>query len=85
MKGYQDFFRKDISEIQTTRGRTAYAVGQDSPEMNKVDRIYRFRDQMIERGDIQVILPEEEHKRHQKEGTYPVTAQLAADWANSPS
>ena len=51
--------------------------------MNKVEQIYRFRDEMIERGDIQVILPEEEHRRHQKEGTFPITTQLSLDWSNS--
>ena len=74
LKGYQDFFRKDISEIQTTRGKTAYAVESDSPEMNKVEKIYRCRDEKIEKGEIHMILPEEEHKRHQKEGTFALAA-----------
>jgi hypothetical protein len=39
--------------------------------MNEVERIYRLRDQKIERGEIHIILPEEEHRKHQKDGTFP--------------
>ena len=39
--------------------------------MNEVERIYRLRDQRIERGEIHIILPEEEHRKHQKDGTFP--------------
>ena len=42
-----------------------------APEMNEVERIYRLRDERIERGEIHIILPEEEHRKHQKDGTFP--------------
>ena len=55
-----------------TKGKTIYAVEQDSPEFNEVERIYRLRAEKIERGEIGVILCEEEHKKHIKEGTFPI-------------
>ena len=44
----------------------------NSPEITEVERIYRARDQRIERGElVGIVLTEEEHKKHQKEGTLP--------------
>jgi hypothetical protein len=41
--------------------------------MNEVERIFRNRDQRIDCGElIGIILTEEEHKKHQKEGTLPI-------------
>lgn len=46
--------------------------------MNEVERIYRLRDQKIERGEIHIILPEEEHRKHQKDGTFPGPGSFSA-------
>ena len=48
-----------------------YAVEPDASEMNPIDRIYRYRDIKFERGGLGIILPEDEFKKHQKEGTWP--------------
>ena len=40
--------------------------------MSQVERIFRFRDKQLERnGGLPYILPEEEHKKHQREGILP--------------
>ena len=49
---------------------TIYAVDAQAPEMNYVERIYRARDQRIERGELlDMIFTEEEHKKHMRDGT----------------
>ena len=73
-KEYCDFFRKDLSQMQKQDPLgtgTVYAVNINSPEMNLVDRIYRMRDIKIEREGLPIILPEDEYKKHAKEGTFP--------------
>ena len=42
--------------------------------MNLIDRIYRYRDIKIEREGLKIILPEDEFKKHQKDGTFPTPA-----------
>jgi hypothetical protein len=77
-EGFIKFFAKDLKSVVRKNGAqgTIYAVSPDAPEMNTVERIFRNRDQRIDRGDpIGIILTEEEHKKHQKEGTLPVYAQ----------
>jgi hypothetical protein len=37
---------------------------ENDPELNKIEKIFRLRDQMVERGEIRIILPEEELKKH---------------------
>lgn len=49
----------------------AYAVDVEAPEVGEVDKIFRMRDQRYERGELPTVLPEDEHKKHQKDGTYP--------------
>lgn len=75
VKSEQDlhnFFRKDLSQMmKVPAGKTLYAVDVESPEMNDVERAYRDRDERFERGEIGIILREEEHKKHVKEGTFP--------------
>ena len=39
--------------------------------MNLVERIFRLRDYMVERGELNFVLPEEEHKKHVKDKTLP--------------
>jgi len=57
--------------MKVPAGKTLYAVDVESPEMNDVERAYRDRDERFERGEIGIILREEEHKKHVKEGTFP--------------
>lgn len=52
-------------------GKAIYAIDILSPEMNEVEKAYRHRDEKFERGEIGIILREEEHKKHVKEGTFP--------------
>ena len=72
-KTYTDFFRKDISEIGSYKGyKTIYSVDEDQEHMSQVERIFRYRDKQLERnGGLPYILPEEEHKKHQREGILP--------------
>ena len=37
--------------------------------MNPVDHIFRMRDKRVEKHELPIILPEDEHKKHQKDGT----------------
>lgn len=61
-------------------------MDSDAPEVSEVERIFRYRDQRIERGEaIGIILTEEEHKKHQKEGTLPIYNQRIIDPAALPS
>ena len=72
-QGVMNFFKKDTSKIQDNRGQGIYAIEPAAPEMNEVERIYRIRDQRIQAGLLQeIILPEEEHKKHYKDGTLPM-------------
>ena len=62
--------------MQINRGKdggisTVYAIDTDAPEMNLIDRIYRYRDIKMEREGLKIILPEDEYKKHQKDGTFP--------------
>ena len=72
-KTYTDFFRKDISEIGSYKThKTIYSVDEDQEHMSQVEKIFRFRDKQLERnGGLPYILPEEEHKKHQREGILP--------------
>lgn len=67
--GLRDFFRRDVSQIQDNRGAgTIYAVDVDNaPEMNLVEKVFRSRDMLLEKGQLPIILPEEELKKHQKD------------------
>jgi hypothetical protein len=47
-----------------------FAIDADK-DMNLVERIYRLRDLMVERGELNFVLPEEEHKKHAKDKTLP--------------
>lgn len=40
--------------------------------MNVVEKIYLERDQKIESGLLQIVLREEEHKKHIKDGNFPL-------------
>ena len=64
------FLSQECNDVQMSQG-IIYAVQQQAPEMNQVDWIFRQRDNLIEQGYIGIILPEEEHKRHQRDGTFP--------------
>ena len=68
-EGWRDFFRRDVSLIQDNRGAgTIYAVDVDNaPEMNLVEKVFRSRDMLLEKGQLSIILPEEELKKHQKD------------------
>lgn len=67
------FFTREVKIKKSGPSGTIYAVDPYAPEVNQVERIFRNRDQRIDRGDlIGIILTEEEHKKHQKEGTLPV-------------
>lgn len=77
-EGLIKFFSKDLKPTikKLNSQGTIYAVDPNAPEVNEVDRIFRNRDQRIERGEpIGIILTEEEHKKHQKEGTLPMYSQ----------
>ena len=50
---------------------TIYAVDIDAPEMNDIERMFRMRDLRVEMGQVPIILPEDEHKKYQKDGTIP--------------
>ena len=39
----------------------------NAPEMNLVDRVFRTRDILLEKGELRIILPEEELKKHQRD------------------
>lgn len=67
--GMRDFLRRDVSLIQYNRGAgTIYAVDVDNaPEMNLVEKVFRSRDMLLEKGQLSIILPEEELKKHQKD------------------
>jgi len=60
-----EFFRRDVSLIQDNKDRgTIYAIDMDNaPEMNLVDRVYRSRDILLDKGELSIILPEEELKK----------------------
>lgn len=78
-QGVMNFFKKDTSRIQDNRGQCIYAIEEGAPEMNEVERIYRLRDQQMEAGLLQdIILPEEEHKKHHKDGTLPMPAKTSS-------
>lgn len=68
-QSYMDFQRRDVSLIQDNKGvGTIYAVDIDNaPEMNLVERVFRSRDIMLDKGELSIILPEEELKKHQKD------------------
>jgi hypothetical protein len=68
-QGLMEFFRRDCSLIQDNKGTgTIYAVDIDNaPEMNLVERVFRTRDILLDKGELQIILPEEELKKHQKD------------------
>lgn len=59
-----------MSKMMQTHGKTVYAV--DLSMLNEVEKVFHNRDQMIERGELPIILREEEHKKHVKEGTLPL-------------
>ena len=65
-QGLLDFLRRDVSLIQDNKGfGTIYAVDIDNaPEMNLVERVFRSRDILLEKGQLSIILPEEELKKH---------------------
>jgi len=60
-----EFFRRDVSLIQDNKDRgTIYAIDMDNaPEMNLVERVYRSRDILLDKGELSIILPEEELKK----------------------
>ena len=65
-EGLRAFFRRDVSLVQYNRGAgTIYAVDVDNaPEMNLVEKVFRSRDILLEKGQLSIILPEEELKKH---------------------
>ena len=83
-----NYFRKDMSKIMQTNGKTVYAV--DLTNLNEVEKAFHFRDQRIERCELPVILREEEHKKHVKDGTlpaacfYPVAAKQEVEAVDQP-
>ena len=76
----RSFFKKDMSQIQNNRGEgTIYAIDyQNAPEVNEVERIFGQRDKKVAEGEIPIILPEEEAKKHQKD------PKIAHIWDKSP-
>lgn len=82
-EAFYSYLSKDVSaELKKTGCHgTIYAVDPFAPEMNQVERIYHERDQRIERGEpIGIILTEEEHKKHQKEGTLPTYQRIETSY-----
>ena len=49
-----EFFRRDSSLIQDNKGTgTIYAVDIDNaPEMNLVERVFRTRDILLDKGEL---------------------------------
>lgn len=92
-ESYLQFFSKDLRsqmpKIHNLQTNVYYAIDQQSPEMNQVERIYRDRDQRIERGELNsIIFTEEKHKQHLKEGTFPperIQTQMMQTLVTSPA
>lgn len=57
--------------MQQNGNKTVFAVDINSQEMNPVERAYKIRDINLENGLLKIILREEEHKKHIKDGTLP--------------
>jgi hypothetical protein len=74
-----ELLRKDTSMIQHNGSQTVYAISWDSDELSPVEKAFRIRDQNKEAGLIKIILREEEHKKHIKDGTFPKQVSLATE------
>lgn len=66
-----EYFKAPVPEsLKSEEMATVFAVDTDR-DMNLVERIFRLRDYMVERGELNFVLPEEEHKKHVKDKTLP--------------
>ena len=63
--------QKDTSNIQKNGNKTVFAIDLNSHELNPVEKAYKIRDINLEEGQLKIILREEEHKKHIKDGTLP--------------
>ncbi len=72
---FNRFFSKDLSQVMKLENVHVYAVDTDM-EMNLVEKAYHLRDIKIEKGLINIILPDEDHRRHAKDKTLPIQAKI---------
>ena len=57
--------------MQQNGNKTVFAIDLNSQELNPVERAFKIRDINLENGLLKIILREEEHKKHIKDGTLP--------------